>query len=94
MIAGLQIKGRRLEVPPDLEGGDAGGIGLQSQRDQVIHHGQIGDEIRVLRLIDLRVGLGHVRPFTAQLDLLFHIADGREKLIQLFLVPLAQVALQ
>ena len=90
VIIFAQIKGGGFKTTGDLQGGDASGIGLQGEGDQIIQHRQIGDETGVLRFLDAGLRFGHGGPLFAERELFFHIAHRVEVLIELFLIALAE----
>ncbi len=73
----------RQEVAADFEGGDAGGVGLKGEGDQLIKHGQIFDAVAVGRAIKRGLGLGLVGPALAEFEALFDVAHGGEVFVEL-----------
>jgi len=83
----------------DLVGGDSGGVGLESEMNQLVHGANvllgdlvIGVEFEAFAFFVGQSGFGDVDPGLGLFDILFHLADGVHVFVELLLVVIAEFA--
>jgi len=83
----------------DLVGGDTGGVGLESEMNQLVHRADvllgdlvIGVEFEAFAFFVGQSGFGDVNPGLGLFDVLFYLADGVHVLVELLLVVVSEFA--
>ena len=83
----------------DLVGGNSGGVGLESEMNQLVHRADVllGDlvvrvEFEAFAFFVGQSGFGDVDPGLGLFDVLFHLADRVHVLVELLLVVIAEFA--
>ena len=94
VVAGIDTEVAGFEVAANFEGSNAGGMGLQSQEDEIVEKREIVWHVGVDRLFDGSLGLVDVRPLFLEFQLFLYMANGGKVFIEFFLIGFAQFALQ
>lgn len=92
VIALADTERAAFEVAADFKRGDAGGIGLEGERDEIVEDGEIGNEIGVFRFVDVGFRFWDVGPLFAESDLFLHVTKRGEILVEFFAVAVAELA--
>ena len=80
------------EVAADFQRSDAGAVGVQGERDELIHERQVVDGVAVGRLAEGCHRLREMGPALPQFEAFFDVTYGREVLFELGLILLVDLS--